>query len=135
MGPVYDNYEFDPWESQEEEPEEKQKGQFIYCPEPVSEHPSSRRSHPASTSHPPVLARDIQQCVRNGVAENIVCYQFSGVSFLSYEPVEEYMELYLLHVLKLPNFILASSLGGKLRNVTILLSQLRSLFSIIDRMK
>ena len=44
MGHVYDDYESDPWESQEEEPEEpeeKQKGQFISCPEPISEQPSS----------------------------------------------------------------------------------------------
>jgi hypothetical protein len=40
-GHVYDDYESDPWESQEEEPEEQQKGKFISCPEPVNEKPSS----------------------------------------------------------------------------------------------
>jgi hypothetical protein len=78
-GPVYDDYESDPWESHEEEPEEQQKGWFISCPEPVSEQPSSEISQPASTSHSPALTRNIQQCVSSCVAEKVVCYQFSGV--------------------------------------------------------
>jgi hypothetical protein len=130
--PVYDDYESDPWESYEEE-KEQQKGQFISCPEPVSEQPSSEVSQPASASHPPELAREIQQCVSSCVAEKAACYKFSGVCRLSYEPVKEYMELYFLHVLKPPSFILTSSLGGKLKNVTVLLSRLHSLLSIIDR--
>jgi hypothetical protein len=49
-GPVYDDYESDPWESHEEE--EELEGQFISCPEPVSEKPSPGASQPASTVHP-----------------------------------------------------------------------------------
>jgi hypothetical protein len=110
MGPVYDYYESDPWENLEEEPKEQQKGQFISCPEPVSEQPSLGSSQPASASHPLVLSRDIQQCVRSCVAEKATCYKFSRFCRLSYEPVKEYMELYFLHVLNPPSFILASSL-------------------------
>jgi hypothetical protein len=59
MGPVYDDYEYDPWESHEEE-KEQQKGNFGSCHEPVSDQPSPERSQPTPTFHPPVLARDIQ---------------------------------------------------------------------------
>jgi hypothetical protein len=69
------------------------------------------------------------------VAEKAACYKFSGVCFLFYEPVKEYMELYFLHVLKSPIFILTSSLGGKMKNVTILLSWLHSLLSVVDKVK
>jgi hypothetical protein len=73
--------------------------------------------------------------VSSCVAEKAACYQFSGVCRLAYEPVKEYMELYFLHVLKPPSFILTSSLGGKLKDVTILLSRLHYLLSITDRVK
>jgi hypothetical protein len=109
------------------------RSKFISCPEPVSEQPSSEVSQPASVSHPPVPTRDIQPCVSSCVTNQATCYKFSGVCRLSYEPVKEYMELYFLHVLKPPNFILTSSLGGKMKNVTVLLSRLHSLLSIIDR--
>jgi hypothetical protein len=79
--------------------------------------------------------REIQQCVSSCVAEKVVCYQFSGVFHLAYKPMKEYMELYYLHVLKPPIFILTSSLGGNLKNVTILLSQLHYLLSIINGVK
>jgi hypothetical protein len=36
MGPVYDNYDSDPWESHEEG-EEEPKESFISCPEPISQ--------------------------------------------------------------------------------------------------
>jgi hypothetical protein len=62
MGPIYDDYDSDPWESHEEE-KEQQKGQFISCPEPISEKPSPGISQPALASHPPVLTRDTQCCV------------------------------------------------------------------------
>jgi hypothetical protein len=67
------------------------------------------------------------------VAEKVVSYKFSGVCRSAYEPVREYMELYFLHFLKPPNFILTSAIGGKMKNVTILLSQLHYLLSAIDR--
>jgi hypothetical protein len=77
-GPVYDDYESDPWESQEEEPEEQQEEQFISCSEPVREQPSPEISQPASTSHPPVPTRDIHPCVSSCVAEKAACYKFPG---------------------------------------------------------
>jgi hypothetical protein len=67
------------------------------------------------------------------VTEQVAYYKFYGVCRLAYEHVKEYMELYLLHVLKPPSFILTSSLGGKLKNVTVLLSWLDSLLSITER--
>jgi hypothetical protein len=121
-----------PWESHEEE-KEQQKGHFGSCPEPVSEQPSPESSQPAPAFHPPVLARDIQPGVNNCKTNQATCCKFSGVFRLSYEPVEEYMELYFLHVLKPPSFILTSTLGGKLKNVIVLLSRLHYLLSIIDR--
>jgi hypothetical protein len=80
-------------------------------------------------------ARDFQPCVSSCVAEKAVCYKFSRIFHLAYEPVKEYMEFYFLHVLKPPNFILTSKLGGKMMNVTILLSWLHYLLSSIDRVK
>jgi hypothetical protein len=56
-GPVYDDYESDPWENHEEE-KERQEEQFISCPEP---------------------------CVSNCVTEQVACYKFSGVFRLAYE--------------------------------------------------
>jgi hypothetical protein len=112
-----------------------QEEQFISCPEPVSEQPSPMTNQPASTVHPPMPTRDIQPCVRSCVAEKAACYNFFGVCRLAYEPVKEYMEFYFLHVWKPPNFILTSTLGGKLKNVTVLLSRLHYLLSIMDRVK
>ena len=54
---------------------------------------------------------------------------------MSYELVEEYMELYFLHVLKPPSFILTSTLGGKMKNVIVLLSLLHDLLSIMERVR
>jgi hypothetical protein len=64
-GPVYDYYESDPWESQEEEPEEQQKEQFISCPEPVGEEPSLEISQHASSSHPLMPTSHIQPYMSN----------------------------------------------------------------------
>jgi hypothetical protein len=91
MGPVYDDYESDPWESQEEEPEEQQKGNFGSCLEPISEHPSPERSQPPSSYHPPVLTRDIRPCVRSCGAEQSFCHKFFGVYHLFYGPMGGYM--------------------------------------------
>jgi hypothetical protein len=80
-GPVYDDYESDPWErKEEEEPEEQQKGQFIPCPEPVHEQPSPEISQPTPAFHPPGPTRDIQPHVNSRVAEEAACYKFSGFS-------------------------------------------------------
>jgi hypothetical protein len=118
-----------------EDKEEKaqQKGKFISCPKPISGKPSSEVIQPALVSHPPDISIEIQQCMSSCVAEKAACYKFSEVCRLSYEPVKEYMELYFLHFLKPPIFILTLSLGGKLKNVTILLSRLHSLLLIIDK--
>jgi hypothetical protein len=99
-GPVYDDYESDPWESQEEEPEEQQKGQFISCPEPVSEQPSSEDSQPVSSSHPPMPTNDIQPCMSSCGAEQAFCYKFHKIFHSFYEPVNEYMEWHFLHILE-----------------------------------
>jgi hypothetical protein len=111
MGLVYDDYESDLWESQEEEPEKQEKEKFISCSEPVSEQSSPQIIQPALASHPPMSTRDIQPCVRSYVIEQVACYKVSRFFPWSYEPVKEYMELYFLHVLKPPSFILTSALG------------------------
>ena len=69
------------------------------------------------------------------MTEQVACYKFSGVFHLAYEPVKEYMELYFLHVLKPPSFVLTSTLEGKLKDVTVLLSRLHLLLVIIDKVK
>jgi hypothetical protein len=71
-----------------------------------------------------------QLCNRDGCL-----LQIFGSSHLAYEPVKEYMDLYFLHVLKLPNFILTSTLGGKLKDVMVPLSWLHQLLVITDRVK
>jgi hypothetical protein len=100
--------------------------QFISCPEPVSEQPSSEVSQPASFSHPPVPTRDIQPCVSSCVTEQVACYKFSGVCRLAYEPVKEYMELYFLHVLKpaqlYPNLSIRRKAEGCNRSVVMVAS-------------
>jgi hypothetical protein len=133
MGHVYDDYESNPWESQEEEPKEQQKGNFISYPKPFCKQPSYEISQPTLAPHPPEMAKEIQQCVSNYVAEKVVGYKFSGVCHSTYEPVREYMELYFLHFLKPPIFILTSEIGGNMKNLTILLSRLHYLLSSIDR--
>jgi hypothetical protein len=68
--PIYDDYDFDPWESQEEvleELEEQSKMQFTDCAEPVSGQPPLEINKPISVIHPPMLIRDsrlqVNKCV------------------------------------------------------------------------
>jgi hypothetical protein len=134
MGHVYDDYESNPWESQEEE-EEQQEEQFISCSEPFCEQPPPKISQTTPASHLPVLAKYIQQCVSSCVVEEAAYYKFFRIYYSFYEPVNEYMEWHFLHVLELPYFISTSSFEGELKGVTILLSQLHQLLVIIDRVK
>jgi hypothetical protein len=101
-GPVYDDYESDPWESHEDEPKEKQKGKFISCPEHITNNPSLETSHPASTPLPPMLINDIQTRVSSCGAYQDVYYKFSNIFHSFYEPVSEYMEWHFLHDLEPP---------------------------------
>jgi hypothetical protein len=62
-GPIYDDYDSDPWESQEEEPEEpaeQSKIQFTDYAEPVNEQPPPEINQLTSAIHPPMLTIDIQ---------------------------------------------------------------------------
>jgi len=119
---VYYDCEYDPWESHEGEKEGKPNEQFISCPELVSEQPPPGISQPASASHPPMLTGDIQPCVSSGGADRAICYKFSKVFHLFYEPVSKYMELHFLHALDMPNFISTSAFIGKMKDVIVLLS-------------
>jgi hypothetical protein len=76
MVPIYDEYESDLGESQQEE-EKEPEGQSALCSEPVSEQPPPEISEPTSVIHPPVVIRDIRPHVNNCVAEEAVCRQFS----------------------------------------------------------
>ena len=57
---VYDDYEYDPWESHEGEKEELNV-QLVSCPEPVNENISPGISQPASVLHPPIHSKNIKQ--------------------------------------------------------------------------
>jgi hypothetical protein len=60
MVPVYDNYEYDPWESHEGEKEELNV-QCISCPTLVNEKISPRISQTTSILHPPVHSENVKQ--------------------------------------------------------------------------
>jgi hypothetical protein len=78
-GLIYDDYDSDPWESQEEapeEPKEQSKMQFTHCAEPVSEQPPPKINQPTSVVHPPVFTIDIQPHIHNCLAEKAACRQF-----------------------------------------------------------
>jgi hypothetical protein len=137
-GPIYDDYDSDPWESQEEapgEPEEQSKMQFTDCAEPVSEQPPPESSKPISVIHPPVLIRDIRPQVNNCVAEEVVCRQFPGIGHSFDDPVSEYMEWHFPYALEPPYFISTPACKEELKSVTVLLSRLHHLLVIIDRRK
>jgi hypothetical protein len=119
--PVYEDYESNPWESHEEEKEQK-KGQSISYPELTSEWPSPEINQPASSFHSPVLTRDIQPGVSNCKAKKAFCCQLHGFFHSFYEPIREYMELHFLHILNPPRFIQISALGGRIKDVIIQLS-------------
>jgi hypothetical protein len=89
-GPVYDEYESDPGESQEEEKEPEE--QSALCSEPVSEKPPPEINEPTSVIHLPVLIRDIRPHVNNCVAEEAVCRQFPRIGHSFNDLVSEYME-------------------------------------------
>jgi hypothetical protein len=76
MVPVYDDYEFDPWESHEGEMEELNV-QFISYLEPVNESISPGVSQPASFLHPPIHSENIKRRVRNNEGHEVISYQLS----------------------------------------------------------
>jgi hypothetical protein len=135
MGHVYDDYESKPWESQEEELEEQQKGQFISCLEPVSEQPLPNINKISSSSHPPMHTSYIHPCLSIFGVEKAFCYRFHRIFHSFYEPINNYMEWHFLHILETPYFISTSSFEEKLKGVTILLSRLHHLLVITDRVK
>jgi hypothetical protein len=71
--------------------------------------------------------------VSNYKIEHVLCHKPSGFCHFLYEPLREYMELHFLHVLEPLNFILTSSLGGEMKRIIILLSQLHCFYLISDR--
>jgi hypothetical protein len=130
-GPVYDDYEYGPGESQGKEPEEKS----TFRPKPVREQPLPEISEPMKIFHSPVLVSNIQPHVNNCVAEEATCRQFSKIRRSFYDPVSEYMEWHVLYALELPYFISTSACEEKLKSVATLLSRLHHLLVIIDRRK
>jgi hypothetical protein len=134
MVPIYDEYESDLEESQQEE-EKEPEGQSALCSEPVSEQPPPEISEPFSVIHPPVLIRDIRPQVNNCVAEEVVCRQFPGIGHSFDDPVSEYMEWHFLYALEPPYFISTPACKEELKSVTVLLSRLHHLLVIIDRRK
>jgi hypothetical protein len=138
IGPIYDDYDSDPWESKEEtpeEPEEQSKMQFTDCAEPVSEQPPPEISEPTSVIHPPVVIRNIRPRVNNCVAEEAVFHQFLGNSHSFDDPVSKYMEWHFPYALEPPYFISTPAYKEELKSVTVLLSRLHHLLVNIDRRK
>jgi hypothetical protein len=129
---VCDDYDSDPWESHEEE-EGEPNVQLISFPNPTNEQPSPGINQPVSVILSPILARDIQPCVSSYKTEHVFYHQPSGLFHLIYEPIREYMELNFLHVLEPLIFILTSALGGDLKSIIILLSQLHCFYLISDK--
>jgi hypothetical protein len=86
MVPIYDEYESDLEERQQEE-EKEPEGQFALCLELVSEQPPPEISDPTSVIHPPMLIRDIRPQVNNCVAEEVVCRHFLGIGHSFDDPV------------------------------------------------
>jgi hypothetical protein len=134
MVPIYDEYESDLEESQQEE-EKEPEGQSALRSEPVSKQPLPEINQPMIVVHPPVLTIDIQPHIHSCVAEEAAYHQFFGVCHWSYEPVKEYMELHFLHKLEPPHFISTSACKEGLKSVTIMMSWLHHLFEIIDKRK
>jgi len=135
MVPIYDEYESDLGESQEEEQKEPEE-QNISCPEPVSEKLSPENNEPSSAvHHQPVLSRVIQPQENNCVVKETVGHQFSEICHSPYDPVGEYIEWYVSYALEPPCFISTSPCREKSKSVTILLSRLHNLLMIIDRRK
>jgi hypothetical protein len=135
MVPIYDEYESDPEESQEEEKEPEEHLSTYFIPEPVSEKLPPEISEPMSVVHSPVLIKDIQPHVSNFVAEEAACHQFSEIHYSFYDPVGEYMEWHVLHTLESPYSISTSPCEEKFKSVDILLSRLHYLLVIIDKRK
>ena len=135
MVPIYDEYESDSGKSQEEEKEPEEQLSTYFIPEPVSKQPLPEINEPTSFIHPPMLIRYIWPHVRNSVAEEAACHQFSEIRHSFYDPVGEYMEWHVLYAFDPPYSISTSPCEKKLKSVSILLSRLHYLLVIIDRRK
>jgi hypothetical protein len=134
-GPVYDNYESDPGESQEDEEEPEEQPSTYFILELVSKQPLPEISEPTSVIHPLVLIKDIRPWVNNCVAEEVVCRQFPEIGHSFDDPVSEYMEWHFLYALEPPYFISTPVCKEELKSVIVLLSQLHHLLVNIDRRK
>jgi hypothetical protein len=135
MVSIYDKYEFDPGESQEEEKEPEEQLSTYFIPEPVSEQLPPEISEPTLFVHSPVLIKDIQPHVSNSVVEEAACHQLSEIRHSFYDPIGEYMQWHVLYALEPPYSISTSPCEEKLKSVSVLLSRLHYLLVIIDKRK
>jgi hypothetical protein len=135
MVPIYDEYESNPRESQEEEKEPEEQLSTYFIREPVSKQLPPEISEPTSVVHSPVLIKDIQPHVSNSVEKEATCHQFSEIHHSFYDPVSEYMEWHVLYSLEPPYSISTSPCEKKLKSVVVLLSKLHHLLVIINRKK
>jgi hypothetical protein len=119
MVPIYDEYESDLGESQEEEQKEPVE-QVTSCPEPA---------------HSPMQTHEVHPCRSSCGAEQACCYPFHRVCHSFYDPVSEYMEWHVLYALEPLYSISTSASEEKLKSVAVLLSRLHHLLVIIDRKK
>jgi hypothetical protein len=135
MVPIYDEYESDPGEIQEEEKEPEEQLSAYFIPKPVNEQLLPEISEPTSFVHSHVLIKDIQPHVSNSVVEEASCHKFSEFLHSFYDPVGEYMEWHVLYALEPPYFISTLACEEKLKSAVVLLSWLHYLLVIIDRRK
>jgi hypothetical protein len=133
MVPVYDNYEFVPWEGHGGE-KEKLNVQLISWTTLINEQISPGISKPASIHYPPIHAENIKQQVNSDEIKEVTFYQFSMPYYKFYDPVRLYMELKLPKALEPAKLIILSSFGGIVivpKHVFILLSYFPYLLWII----
>jgi hypothetical protein len=119
MVPIYDEYESDLGESQEEEHKEPVE-HVTSCPEPT---------------HSPMQTHEVQPCRSSCGAEQACCYPFHRVCHSFYDLVSEYMEWHVLYALEPPYSISNPACKEELKSVTVLLSRLHHLLMIIDKRK
>jgi hypothetical protein len=119
MVPIYDEYESDLGESQEEEQKEPVE-HVTSCLEPA---------------HSPMQNHEVQPCKSSCGEEQACCYPFHRICHSFYDPVSEYMEWNVFYALEPPYSISASTCEEKFKSVVILLSRLHHLLVIIDRKK
>jgi hypothetical protein len=124
MVPVYDDYEYDPWEVHEGEKEELNV-QLVSYLALVNEKISPKISQPASILYPLVHSKNTKQQVRNNELKEVISNHVSVPYYKFYDPIGLYMELSFPKAFEPTKLFILSSFGGIVsvpKHVFILLS-------------